>query len=101
MTDVIVLGRAEAEVFGRYEWLHGESPERAGKFDDDMSEAIFMLAHHPEIASRWRRSPLRCYRLHRWNFGLFYAIEGRRVVIVAAQDLRQDPESIQRRLGLT
>lgn len=35
-----------------------------------------------------------------WNIGLFYAIEGDRIMIRGALDLRQSPENIRKQLGL-
>jgi hypothetical protein len=32
-------------------------------------------------------------------YGIFYAVESARVVIVAVLDLRQDPKGIEKRLG--
>lgn len=100
MNEVVVLARAEGELFERYEWLGDRETGKGAKFDADVSEAMHMLSRHPAIASRYKRTGYRCYRLRRWKFGLFYAIEGSRVVIGAALDLRQDPENIRRRLGL-
>jgi hypothetical protein len=38
--------------------------------------------------------------LRKWRIGLFYVIEGDRLMIHAALDLRQSPYSIRQQLGL-
>jgi len=35
-------------------------------------------------------------KIGRTPFGLFYAIEGRRLMVVAVQDLRQQPSALAR-----
>ncbi len=47
----------------------------------------------PVFAEPCRRLPVRGF-----PFGIFYAVEGRRLIIVGVMDLRQDPASIRRRL---
>lgn len=100
MNEVLILRRAEAELFAHYQWLDGQTPGRGAEFDADVDEAMRLLARHPAMASRYALTGCRCYRLQRWHFGLFYTIEARRVIVCAALDLRQDPAAILRRLGL-
>lgn len=99
MMEVQVLARAEVELLERYVWLENQSEGLGAEFDLEVHEAIYMLERHPRIASQYRRTLHRCYTLRRWHFGLFYVIEGGRVFVAAALDLRQDPAAILRRLG--
>jgi hypothetical protein len=36
--------------------------------------------------------------MRRWNVGVFYSIEGSRIMISAVMDLRQNPRAIRRYL---
>lgn len=101
MTEVILLSSAEAGLQERYAWLEDKGAGLEMEFDADVQEAVEMLSRQPAGFSRWERTCYRCYRLLRWNFGLFYSIEGGRVIVVAAEDLRQNPQTIRRKLGLT
>jgi plasmid stabilization system protein ParE len=99
MSEVVMLQGADAdliELFNKYEdWL----PGLGYRFDKDFCKACDLLAEHPEIAPKWR-SGFRRLLLRHWHLGMFYEVAGSRVFIHAILDLRQDPEHIERRLGL-
>ena len=48
------------------------------------------------MAPRSQAVKIRKTRIGRTPFGLFYAIEGRRLMVIAVQDLRQDPSTLAR-----
>lgn len=53
---------------------------------------------HPEIAPYFHRTYRRLL-IGGFPFGIFYSIEGGRIIVTAVMDLRQNPEMIRRRLG--
>lgn len=75
--------------------------ERYGDiFYDAVDRAIGQLRRFPESGPIYE-DPVRRLVIHGTPLGLFYGLHGRRIAIVAILDLRQDPESIVRRLGTT
>jgi len=52
---------------------------------------IFPRLHRPGLAKKVRR-----VRIGRKPYGLFYTLEGRRLFVVAIQDLRMKPSDLAR-----
>jgi len=95
--EVTVLLGAEIEMQAAYErcWTEGQADEIEGRF----RSALQQLGNHP------RSGKLYVGRFHRLvvsrtDYGFFYVVETRGVVIHALLDLRQSPANIRRRLGL-
>ena len=99
MTTVLALSGAESQLIDLYNKFEDWREGLGDSFDNDYRDACSMLATHPEIGPRYE-GRLRRLLMLKWQIGLFYAIEGNRVLIHAALDVRQSPENIRRRLGL-
>ena len=56
------------------------------------------LSEHPESAPIFEGGTRRLV-MRGYPFGIFFAVEGGRLMVQAILDLRQSPESIRRRLG--
>jgi plasmid stabilization system protein ParE len=69
------------------------------RFSERVEQALDRLTEFPELgaiyAGTFRRLLVRDF-----PFGIFYSVEGRRMVVQAVLDLRQEPLAILRRLGL-
>ena len=95
--ELIVLLAAESDIqtaYNRFEYLK----EGFGlKFIQDLELEYEYLSNHPRIG-RLYKSNRRRFLLSRYPYGIFYAVEGSRIVISAILDLRQDPEAIRKRL---
>ncbi len=97
MTDLILLLQADQDIqsaFNRYE----EFQEGRGEvFMRQLDAALTLLRQHPDIApvygGRYRRMLIRDF-----PYGIFYEVQPRRIVVGAIMDLRQDPETIRRKL---
>jgi hypothetical protein len=80
----------------------GAPPERGGGeefiFDVDwiLDQLRQFLGSGKVYRERYRR-----LLIPKYPFGVFYVVETGRIVIHAIMDLRQDPKSIERRLGRT
>ena len=59
--------------------------------------ALGRLRTFPELAPPFHEAYRRLL-VHGFPYGVFYTIEGRRIIVAAIMDLRQDPEVIRRRL---
>lgn len=55
------------------------------------------LRSFPEIAPAFRGAYRRML-VHGFPYGIFYALEGERLIIAGVMDLRQDPSTIRARL---
>jgi len=69
------------------------------RFNLRVEEALDRLQTFPEIGSvysgRFRKILIRDFPL-----AVFYSLEGKRTIVQAVSDLRQDPATLRRRLGL-
>jgi len=95
--ELIVLLAAESDIQTAYNHFEDFKEGFGLKFIQDLELAYEYLRHHPRIG-RLYKSNRRRFLLSRYPFGIFYAIEGSRIVISAILDLRQDPEAIRKRL---
>jgi plasmid stabilization system protein ParE len=97
MTDLILLLQADHDIqtaFNRYE----EFQEGRGEvFMRHLDAALTLLRQHPEMApvygGRYRRMLIRDF-----PYGIFYEVQPKRIVVAAIMDLRQNPETIRRKV---
>ncbi len=99
MTDLILLLQADQDIqtaFNRHEEYQTGQGE---VFMRQLDAALSLLRQHPEIApvyeGRYRRMLIRDF-----PYGIFYEAQPKRIVVGAIMDLRQDPETIRRKLGV-
>jgi plasmid stabilization system protein ParE len=97
MTDLILLLQADHDIqsaFNRYEEFQAG---RGEVFIRHLDAALTLVRQHPELApvygGRYRRMLIRNF-----PFGIFYEVLPQRIVVGAILDLRQDPETIRRKL---
>ncbi len=87
MSEIVVLQSAEKDWFELYRRL-GEP------FDRAFSSTVQLIAMNPQIGPTWRIAPFRRRLITGYPVGIFYSLVGKRVVISAVIDLRQDASSI-------
>ena len=97
MTDLILLLQADLDIqtaFNRYEDFQ---QGRGEVFIRQLEAALTLLRQHPQIAPAYaglyRRMLIRDF-----PYGIFYQVQPARIVVTAVMDLRQDPETIRRKL---
>jgi len=59
-----------------------------------MDRKLELLRAFPRLAPPGLHTKVRCVKIGRTPFGLFYTIESRRLMVVAVQDLRKDPQTL-------
>lgn len=91
MVEVIYVLSGEIAWFTHVK-LYGD------RFESPFERAIELLKSSPEIGSRYSIDPFRKLRLRDTPWAVFYAVAGNRVVIHTIQDLRQDPETLHKKL---
>ena len=98
--ELVWTGGAERDLQEIYERMFDLAGEDAAtKFMGSLDQSIGLLREFPEIAPVFV-VPFRRLLVGKGPHGVFYSIQPRGVIIHAVQDLRQNPESILRRLGL-
>jgi toxin ParE1/3/4 len=96
--EIVILAGAESDLFEAWKYYEQLIPGLGERFDDAVEEGLGYLAQFPRSAPRYAQE-FRRLVLRDFAYGIFYRLHGERLVVVAALDLRQDPGSIQRRLG--
>jgi len=99
MSELVILAGDEAEVLESQARLEDAASGLGDRFNARVEEAFDRLEPHPECGPTYS-GPFRRLLVRDFPFGIFYSIEGRRVIAHAVLDLRQEPRAIQQRLGL-
>jgi len=89
--EVVLLQSAQADLLEIYS-LHGESSYHV--VDHALESIRLMPELGPVYHDHFRRK-----LVTGTPFGIFYSVVGSRLMVSFVMDLRQDPESIQRRLS--
>ena len=97
MSELIFLFSADADIQTAFEFYEAFQDGRGEVFMRHLDVAFGQLGTFPEIAPVFHDSYRRLL-VHGFPYGIFYAIEGRRIIISGVMDLRQDPEILRRRL---
>jgi len=92
--EVVILSGADADLDDIY--VRIDRRGEGEKFLLAVDRKLELLHGFPRLAPRALLEKVRKVKIGRTPFGLFYTIEGRRLMVVAVQDLRQDPEAIAR-----
>ena len=98
MSELVFLLIADADIQTAYEFYEACQVGRGEIFMRHLDVAFGRLRTFPEIAPAFFGSYRRLL-VHGFPYGIFYTLEGRRIIISGIMDLRQDPSVIRRRLG--
>ena len=97
MSELVFLLSADADIQTAYEFYEAFQEGRGEVFMRHLDAAFGRLRTFPEISPPIHEAHRRLL-VHGFPYGVFYTIEGRRIIVAAIMDLRQDPEIIRRRL---
>ena len=95
--QVELLRGAEADLLENYVRLEDLRNGLGDRFYHTIDYALERIRQYPEIAPVYQ-GPYRRLVVRAFGCGIFYAVEGQRVIVGAILDLRRDPNSIRRRL---
>lgn len=98
MSNVTILASGERHLLRIYRKFEERSVGLGDDFDSDFQKACALLSQHPQLARKYDHT-YRRFLMLRWNVGIFYTITGNRILIAAAADLRQSPDTIRRILN--
>jgi toxin ParE1/3/4 len=96
--EIVLLLAADEDLQAAFEWVGRHREGRGKEFISDVDRALDQVRHFPRSGKVYR-GRYRRLLIPKYPFGIFYVVETDRVVIHAIMDLRQDPKSIERRLG--
>ncbi|MDB6138416.1 MAG: hypothetical protein JWO94_1488 [Verrucomicrobiaceae bacterium] len=97
MRELVYLLSEEIYIQTAYEFYESCQPGRGDVFMCGLDIALKHLSNFPEMGPVSHGSYRRLL-LHKFRFGIFYTLEGRRIIISGIMDLRQAPGNIRRRL---
>src|SRR5688500_6766287 len=95
--DLVLLFQADSDIqsaFDRYEKIQ---TGRGEIFLRQLDLTLGMLRRHPHIGSAYS-GHYRRILMPDFPYGVFYSIQGSRIVVAAVMNLRQNPQSIKKRL---
>ena len=98
MNEVVILAGGGADLQRLFEVYEDRQEGLGLEFHSACEEAFGLLSKFPYMAPVYQL-PYRRFLLRRWIVGVFYAFDGKRVIVHAALDLREDPNDVRRRLG--
>ena len=99
MLELIWTRRAEEHLQRVFSELDSVAPNIAESWLMDVGKRVELLSRFPEMAGMWK-PPFRKLKLGR-ELGLFYTIEGKRIILSGIFPLRMDPATILRKLEQT
>jgi toxin ParE1/3/4 len=97
VSELVFLFSADVDIQTAYEFYEACQVGRGEVFMRHLDVAFGRLRTFPEISPLFHE-PFRRLLLHGFPYGIFYAIEGRRIIVAGVMDLRQDPSTILKRL---
>jgi toxin ParE1/3/4 len=97
VSELVFLLAAEVDIQAGYEFHEKCQPGRGDLFLRHLDLAFGRIRTFPELAPAFHASYRRLL-VHGFPYGIFYAIEGNRIIVIAVLDLRQDPRAIRKRL---
>lgn len=98
MSELVFLFSADSDIQIAYNFYEACQSGRGEVFMRHLDVAFGRLRSFPEIAPVFHDAYRRLL-VHGFPYGIFYTIEGRRIVVTGVMDLRQDPTIIRKRLG--
>jgi plasmid stabilization system protein ParE len=99
MISLVLLLQADSDIPSAYNRYEDIQPGRSELFMRQVDMAFGLLRNNPQIGKRYTKSYRRCL-IRASPYGIFYEAQPTRIIVGAVIDLRSDPETIRRKLGL-
>jgi plasmid stabilization system protein ParE len=99
MIALILLHQADSDIQGAFNRYEDIQAGRGELFLKQLDLALGFLKQNPE-AGRPYGARYRRFLVRGFPFGVFYQVQPTRIVVAAVIDLRQNPETIRKKLGL-
>jgi plasmid stabilization system protein ParE len=96
--ELVLILSADLDIQRMYEFWEACQPARGDLFLSHLDLAFGQLRRHPKSAPVFHRA-YRRLMVPGFPLGIIYVAEANRIVVGAVVDVRQDPQSILRRLN--
>jgi plasmid stabilization system protein ParE len=97
MKALVLLFQADEDIQAAFNRYENFQEGRGEVFMRHLDAALTLMRQHPEIApvygDRYRRMLIRDF-----PYGIFYEVQPQRIIVGAIMDLRQNPDTIRRKL---
>ena len=93
----VILRGAEADLQSAFDHYEDKVEGLGREFILTIDGSLTTVSQFPEMARLYHKT-IRRLVVNRFPYGIFYAVEGQRIVVHAVLDLRQDPQNIRKRL---
>ncbi len=90
--EVVILSGADSDMDEIYS--HVEESEGGERFLLAVDRELELIRNYPRLVPASLLGKVRRVRIKRTQYGLFYTIQGNRLMIIAIQDLRQNPVTL-------
>ena len=100
MNEVILLLQAELDIQAAFNRQEDFQEGRGELFLSHLDVVLSLLRQHPEIG-RIYETPYRRILIRNFPYGVFYQVQPGRIIVAGIMDLRQRPEAIRKKLGLS
>lgn len=95
--EIFIKPRAELDLFEAFKFYDEQSSGLGDEFIRCVGAKLEFINRNPNACPRMYKDFHRGL-VSRFPYGIYYKIEGKRIVVFAVLDLRQDPERIRLRL---
>ena len=95
--EIFIKPRAEWDLFEAFKFYDEQSSGLGDEFIRCIDAKLEFISRNPKACPKMYKDFHRGL-VSRFPFGVYYKIEGKRIVVFAVLDLRQNPERIQFRL---
>ncbi|MGF1656950.1 MAG: hypothetical protein ACFCU3_08240 [Verrucomicrobiales bacterium] len=96
MSELVILFSADTDIQTAFEFYEAFQSGRGEVFMLHLDMAFGQLRAFPDAAPIFYE-PYRRLLVKGFPYGIFYTLEGRRIIVCGVMDLRQDPEVLRRR----
>jgi toxin ParE1/3/4 len=96
VSELVILLAADTDIQSAFSFYEGVQPGRGKVFLQHLEGALGQLRRFPDsgpvVHARYRRLLVPSF-----PFGVFYIVEGSRIIVVGVMSLHREPESIRQR----
>lgn len=97
MKELILLWQADSDIQAAFNRYQEYQAGRGELFLRHLDLAFTLLRQNPEMGRVYAR-PYRRLLIRDFPYAIFYQADTRRIVVAAISDLRQDPQTIRKKL---
>jgi plasmid stabilization system protein ParE len=95
--ELVLLTRFDADTQDAFNWLEDQSQGRGVTFLAQLDHELSLLKAHPRLG-RYFAAPYRRKIVRKFPYGIIYAIEGNRLILIRVASNRANLGEVRRRL---